>query len=216
MKELCNLYYKKINICLACNQVITIVIYILWTLIVYMIIGIETTYAMEHNNNDAEIIKNAMLASQAGNEEEVRRILEVFNGITDPQRLVNLQNLINTLAEHYQVRVDNLHIHHSDTLTLANAGVPPTENNERSWTSILGDFTLFVGISLVGYVIFRNWESIRAFLFDCGTHAIDMITLQHYQIARGTVRLLNNPITHDIFINQLIAQGFISATTQGA
>jgi hypothetical protein len=120
--------------------------------------SVFTTNIVLAMEQDRDTVKGIFDAIRDGNEAEVRRILEELRRITDPERITQINALIEQYRVQYGIPMDMLQ--GNDTLTIANSGLPPA---------------IFVGASTIVYLIYRNFHPVIDFFSDVVERAIDNI-----------------------------------------
>lgn len=193
MIQILNILLLKPSLRLTIHLVIYITIYMLIS---------PTVYAME---SDRDTIKEALTAVQQGDEQEVRRILEILRDIRDPVRLATINRIIEEYRVLYNMPMDMLQ--GTDTLTIANSGIPIEER--RSWRSILTSTAIFVGVSVIIYLIYRNFHHLTDFFRDFGERAIDIGMEQMRMLGRVSVILNHSPEAREAFVTELMRQGIL-------
>jgi hypothetical protein len=128
----------------------------------------EISYCMDPNNNNNNIESVAESFARGDlSLEELRQLFDEINRVQNPEQIIRLREILSAIAERYHIDLNPAlypHLQHPTTVPGGNSGVPIVE--VQPTINPVSAIILFLGLSLLGLVIIRNFDVIRDFVFD--------------------------------------------------
>jgi hypothetical protein len=123
----------------------------------------EIAFCMDPNNNNNEIacVAEAFAIGELSLE-ELRELFEEINRFQNPDQIIRLREILSDIADRYQIHLNPTlypQLQHPTTVPGGNSGVPVEE--VQPTRNPIPAIMLFVGLSLLGWVIIRNFDVIR-------------------------------------------------------
>ena len=187
MTKINYLYIKSLKKTYVCRNTVkklnqkVMLLFIMVTVTVILLIDNPLAECMYNGESVQETELNTTLNALAQGElteDEARNLLTRINTENNPQQVERLRIMINNFARENNVDINNLlqpQLQHTIMNEGGNSGNIPTNNTApMTIIGILKALGIFIIGSVIIYLFFRNWESIRDFLFDVGHRLVTL------------------------------------------